>query len=125
MDLKAKINEEPLWQTLGAREGRTKAYASDIGYNLTDEELHAFYSRMADVGVDAGKIKIGLSMEDDLRRIGIMKDAFSRNKERPYLNIDVNEYWSAKQSIRYMQVIEKEYQIHWIEEPARRWISTD
>lgn len=120
-DLKAKINEEPLWQTLGAREGRTKAYASDIGYNLTDEELFAFYSRMADVGVDAGKIKIGLSMEDDLRRIGLMKEAFSRNKDRPYLNIDVNEYWSAKQSIRYMQVIEKEYQIHWIEEPARRW----
>lgn len=120
-DLKAKIAGEPLWQTLGAREGRAKAYASDIGYNLSDDELHGFYSRMADVGVQGGKIKIGLSMKDDMRRIGIMRDAFSRAKERPYLMIDVNEYWSAKQSIRYVNEIEKHFDIFWVEEPARRW----
>lgn len=120
-DLKAKIAGEPLWQTLGAREGRAKAYASDIGYNLSDDELHGFYSRMADVGVQGGKIKIGLSMKDDLRRIGIMRDAFSRAKERPYLMIDVNEYWSAKQSVRYVNEIEKQFDIFWVEEPARRW----
>jgi len=72
-DLKAKLNDEPIWKTLGAREGRAKAYASDIGYNLSDDELHTFYSRMADVGVEGGKIKIGLNMKDDLRRIGIMR----------------------------------------------------
>ena len=69
-DLKAKIAGEPLWRTLGAREGRVKVYASDIGYNLSEEELFFFYSRMADAGVEGGKIKVGLSMEDDLRRIG-------------------------------------------------------
>ncbi|MCZ6538699.1 MAG: mandelate racemase/muconate lactonizing enzyme family protein [Chloroflexi bacterium] len=120
-DLKAKLNEEPLWQTLGAREGRAKAYASDIGYNLSDDELHAFHSRMADVGVDGGKVKIGLSMEDDLRRIGIMNDAFRTVKDRPYLMIDTNEYWSPKQAIRYINEIEKQFDIFWAEEPARRW----
>jgi L-alanine-DL-glutamate epimerase-like enolase superfamily enzyme len=120
-DLKARTAGEPLWQTLGAREGRAKAYASDIGYNLTDEELHAFFSRMADVGVDAGKVKIGLSMKDDLRRIGIVRDALSKNKARPYLMIDINEYWSPKQAIRYINQIEEHFDIFWAEEPARRW----
>ena len=120
-DLKAKINDEPLWQTLGAREGRTKAYASDIGYNLSDDELHAFYSRMADMGIDGGKIKIGLNMTDDLRRIGIMNDAFRKVKNRPYLMIDTNEYWSPKQAIRYINQIEEHFDIFWAEEPARRW----
>ena len=120
-DLKAKINDEPLWQTLGAREGRAKAYASDIGYNLSDDELHAFYSRMADMGIDGGKIKIGLNMTDDLRRIGIMNDAFRKVKNRPYLMIDTNEYWSPKQAIRYINQIEEHFDLFWAEEPARRW----
>ena len=120
-DLKAKINNEPLWQTLGAREGRAKAYASDIGYNLSDDELHAFYSRMADMGIDGGKIKIGLNMTDDLRRIGIMNDAFRKVKNRPYLMIDTNEYWSPKQAIRYINQIEEHFDLFWAEEPARRW----
>ena len=120
-DLKAKLNDEPLWQTLGAREGRARAYASDIGYNLSDDELHAFYTRMADAGIDGGKIKIGLNMQDDLRRIGIMNDAFRKVKDRPYLMIDTNEYWSPKQAIRYINEIEEHFDIFWAEEPARRW----
>lgn len=120
-DLKAKIADEPLWKTLGSTEGKVKVYASDIGYNLSDEELHAFYTRMADLGVEGGKIKIGLSMDDDLRRIGIMRDALSKNKERPYIMIDTNEYWSPKQAIRYIGQIEKTFDIFWAEEPARRW----
>ena len=120
-DLKAKIAEEPLWQTFGALEGRTKAYASGIGYCLSDEDLFAFYRRMAERGVDGGKLKIGLDMEADLRRIGIMREALSIATERPRLMIDVNEYWSPKQAVRYMHEIEKHYDITWIEEPARRW----
>ena len=76
-DLKAKIAQEPLWQTFGALEGRTKAYASGIGYCLSDDELFAFYRRMAERGVDGGKLKIGLDMTADLRRIGIMREALS------------------------------------------------
>ncbi len=35
-DLKAKIAGEPLWRTFGALEGRARAYASGIDYNLSD-----------------------------------------------------------------------------------------
>ena len=120
-DLKAKLAQEPLWQTFGALEGRTKAYASGIGYCLPDDELFAFYRRMAERGVDGGKLKIGLDMTADIRRIGIMREALSVASERPNLMVDVNEYWSPKQAVHSMYEIEKHYDITWIEEPARRW----
>ena len=104
----------------GALEGRTKAYAG-IGYCLSDDELFAFYRRMAERGVDGGKLKIGLDMAADLRRIGIMREALSVASERPQLMVDVNEYWSPKQAVQAMHEIEQRYDITWIEEPARRW----
>jgi len=120
-DLKAKIAGEPLWRTLGAREGKCKAYASGIDLCLTDDEIFKFYRRMAEAGVDGGKLKVGLDMEADIRRLGIMKEALSVASRRPMLTIDSNEYWSPKQAIRHIQELEKLFDITWAEEPARRW----
>jgi L-alanine-DL-glutamate epimerase-like enolase superfamily enzyme len=120
-DLKAKINGEPLWRTLGASRGRVKAYASGIDMPLDDAELADLYGRLAAQGVDAGKIKVGLDMDDDLRRIGIMKEQLSKAGKRPHVMIDSNEYWSPKQAIRYISEIERHFDLTWAEEPARRW----
>lgn len=120
-DLKAKLAEEPLWRTLGAREGRVKAYASGLDYCLSDEELFAFYRRMAEQGIDCGKLKVGLDLEADMRRLGIMQEALSIAANRPGLMIDSNEYWSPKQAVRYVRKMEEKYDLIWVEEPARRW----
>ena len=120
-DLKAKIADQPLWKLLGASEPRVKAYASGIDLNLTDDEIYTFYSRMADQGIDGGKLKVGLDMDADLRRIGIMNECLQRVTPRPMLTIDSNEYWSPKQAIRHISEIEKHFDITWVEEPARRW----
>ncbi len=120
-DLKAKLADEPLWKTLGASEGRVKAYASGLDYCLSDEELFAFYRRMAELGIDSGKLKVGLDLKADLRRLGIMRDALSIASARPGLMIDSNEYWSPKQAVRYIRQIEEHFDLIWVEEPARRW----
>jgi len=120
-DLKAKINGEPLWRTLGASNPRVKAYASGIDLCLSDDDLRAFYRRMAEAGVDGGKLKVGLDMEEDLRRLQIVKEELSRANPRPYLMIDSNEYWSPKQAIRAICEIEQSFDLTWVEEPARRW----
>ena len=83
--------------------------------------MFAFYRRLAEAGVDSGKLKIGLDLHSDLRRIGVMREALSVASERPRLMVDVNEYWSPKQTVRLLGEIEKQYDITWIEEPARRW----
>jgi L-alanine-DL-glutamate epimerase-like enolase superfamily enzyme len=120
-DLKAKIEDAPLWRALGARDGRVKAYASGLDYCLSDEELFAFYRRMAGLGIDSGKLKVGLDLEADMRRIGIMRDALSVASKRPGLMIDANEYWSAKQAVRWIGRMEEKFDLIWAEEPARRW----
>jgi L-alanine-DL-glutamate epimerase-like enolase superfamily enzyme len=120
-DLKARIAGQPLWRMLGAAHGRVKAYASGLDYCLSDEDLFAFYRRMADVGIDAGKLKVGLDLKADMRRIGIMQDALSTASKNPVLTIDANEYWSPKQAVRYVRQMEEKYDLAWVEEPARRW----
>lgn len=120
-DLKARLNDEPLWKTLGASSGRVKAYASGIDLCLSDDQITDFYSGLAARGVNAGKLKVGLDMEMDLRRLGLMRDALARSGKRPLLMIDSNEYWSPKQAIRFISQIEEQFDLTWAEEPARRW----
>ncbi|NQW18785.1 MAG: mandelate racemase/muconate lactonizing enzyme family protein [Chloroflexi bacterium] len=120
-DLKAKANNEPLWKTLGGSTPKALAYASGIEMPLNDEELGHWYNSMADLGFKGGKLKVGLDQDADIRRVGIMNDALKRNTDRPSLLIDANEYWSPKQAIRYVSEIEEQFDITWVEEPARRW----
>jgi L-alanine-DL-glutamate epimerase-like enolase superfamily enzyme len=120
-DLKAKANDEPLWQTFGAAEGRAKAYASGIDLCLSDSELSEFYQGMAAKGIAAGKLKVGVDIDRDFERIGIMRDALATSGKTPALMVDSNEYWSPKQSIRHIRRFEETYDLTWVEEPARRW----
>ncbi|MFH1085356.1 MAG: mandelate racemase/muconate lactonizing enzyme family protein [Chloroflexota bacterium] len=120
-DLKAKANGEPLWKTLGASSRCVKAYASGLDTPLNDEQLRAYYEGMARQGVSAGKLKVGLDLEEDLRRLGIMEAALATSGKKPTLMIDSNEYWSPKQAIRLIRQIEEQFVLTWVEEPARRW----
>jgi len=120
-DLKAKLNHEPLWKTLGASTRKVKAYASGIDLCLSDQEIYDFYAGQAARGIAAGKLKVGLDVEADLRRIGIMHRALATSGKPPVILIDSNEYWSPKQAIRHISRFEEEFDITWAEEPARRW----
>lgn len=121
-DLKAKHNDEPLWKTLGGVKQPVNAYASGLDMPLSDQEIFDFYRGMAeDYGFKDGKLKVGLDQDFDLHRIGIMKDALSINTDEPGLMVDANEYWSPKQAIRKVREMEEQYDLMWIEEPARRW----
>ncbi len=120
-DLKAKINGEPLWKTLGASSRRVRAYASGLDMPLTDDQIGAFYEEAASQGTSTGKLKVGLDRESDIRRIGIMHDALAKSGKTPVLTVDSNEYWSPKQAIRNISAFEEEFDIFWCEEPARRW----
>ena len=120
-DLKAKINGEPLWKTLGASSWWVRAYASGLDMPLTDQQIGDFYGDAAAQGISAGKLKVGLDRESDIRRIGIMHDALAKSGKTPVLMVDSNEYWSPKQAIRNISAFEERFDIFWCEEPARRW----
>jgi L-alanine-DL-glutamate epimerase-like enolase superfamily enzyme len=121
-DLKAKANDEPLWKTLGGSRQRVHSYASGIELPMADADMHAWYAKMhSDYGLSGGKLKVGLDQDADLRRLGLMQEALGGAQAHPMLLIDANEYWSPKQAIRKVREMEEQYDIAWVEEPARRW----
>lgn len=120
-DLKAKAAGEPLWRLLGGRDRFVPGYASGLDIALDDEQLHTFYAGYAERGFVAGKLKGGLDLDADLRRLGILADALSGGSRRPGLMIDANESWQLKQAVRYVAALEEQYDLLWVEEPLRRW----
>lgn len=120
-DLKAKANEEPLWRTLGGRDRFVSGYASGLEMALTDDQLANHYLMWAERGFRAGKLKGGLDVEADRRRLTIVSDALRKNSVAPALMLDANESWHAKQAIRHISELEQTHDLTWVEEPLRRW----
>lgn len=120
-DLKAKAAGEPLWRLLGARDRFVAGYASGLDIGLTDEQLAAFYSQMADRGYTSGKLKGGIDVSADIRRLAIIAEQLGRNTGKPALMLDANESWNLKQAVRYVTEVEEHHDLTWIEEPLRRW----
>ena len=120
-DLKAKIADEPLWRTLGARDRFVPAYASALEIAIPDDELDALYGEWVARGFTSVKVKGGLDLDSDLVRLARVREIFSANTPRPGMMLDANESWNLKQAVRYITAIEKERDLTWIEEPLRRW----
>jgi L-alanine-DL-glutamate epimerase-like enolase superfamily enzyme len=118
-DIKAKAAGEPLWRLLGGRDRAVRGYASGLDAGLDDDELHALYRWFAAAGFTGAKLKGGLDVEDDLRRLAVVRDALG--VDHPVLALDANESWNAKQAVRYVAAIEQSVDLAWVEEPLRRW----
>jgi L-alanine-DL-glutamate epimerase-like enolase superfamily enzyme len=120
-DIKAKALGEPLWRLLGGRDRYVAGYASGLDIGLDDEALATFYEGMADRGFSSGKLKGGIDIESDIRRLGILRDALSHATQNPALMLDANESWNLKQAVRHVAAIEEAHDLTWVEEPLRRW----
>ena len=120
-DLKAKMAGEPLWRMLGGRTRFVPGYASGLEFGLSDDEVHTLYKQFADVGFAQAKLKGGRNVDDDVRRLRLVRDVLTRNSAQPAMMFDANESWHRSQAIRHIQRIEAEVDLTWIEEPVRRW----
>jgi len=115
-DLKSRAAGEPLWKTLGGARPRANAYASSAGRFRGDEELAAWFTRMArDYGLRGGKLRVGLQGDADLRRLGRMRAALERAAPEPALMIDAARRWPARQAIGRVRAIERQFDLTWIE----------
>jgi len=119
-DLKAKANDEPLWKSLGGARPRANAYASSIGLSLGDEELSAWYLRMArDHGLRGGKLRVGAEASVDGRRLERMRAALAEATPEPVLMIDADHGWSVKQAIDHVRAMEQQFDLTWVEGVSR------
>jgi len=121
-DIKAQVAGEPLWRLLGGRDRTVPAYASGLDFGLSDDELVALYRAYAERGLRAAKLKGGLDVDHDRRRLMLVRDVLAEaNGSRPGLMLDANESWTRKQAVRHVSEIERTLDLVWVEEPVRRW----
>jgi L-alanine-DL-glutamate epimerase-like enolase superfamily enzyme len=122
-DIKAQAAGEPLWRLLGGRDRRLPAYASGLDIGLSDEELVRVYGAYAERGLRSAKLKGGLDVESDRRRLTLVRDLLAEGTKglRPGLMLDANESWTRKQAVRHVSELERTLDLTWVEEPVRRW----
>jgi len=120
---KAKEAGQPLWRLLGGRDRTVAAYASGLDIALSDDELVSVYQAYAARGLRSAKLKGGLDVERDLRRLLLVRDVLAEAHpgSRPGLMIDANEIWTRKQAVRHVAELERSVDLIWVAEPVRRW----
>lgn len=114
-DLNAKAAQQPLWRFLGGAARETvRAYNTDIGWlNLDDETLLRGARQAVDDGFTGIKIKVGSSVERDLRRLTAVRNAIGADVT---LAIDGNGKWDLPTCQRFCRGAEDQ-DVFWFEEP--------
>ncbi len=118
-DLQGKILDLPLYKLLGGTENKVPAYASGLGFNLTDEEIADFFGQAATMGFSGFKVKVGHpTLEWDLNRLNVVRRAVGKDA---ILMVDANETWSPKEAIRRIHAYrDAGFDIYWLEDPCMR-----
>ena len=118
-DIVAKSADMPLWQVLGAKRDRVRAYASGLDYHLTDAEFVQLFGEAAELGYPAFKIKVGHpDFQRDLHRIELLRQTVGSGAG---IMIDANEAWGAKEAaIKIAEIQSAGFEMVWVEDPILR-----
>ncbi|RZI72599.1 MAG: mandelate racemase/muconate lactonizing enzyme family protein [Variovorax sp.] len=115
-DLKAKAAGVPLWKLLGGQvRERVRAYNTDIGWlSIPDDRLVEGARRAVAEGFTGIKIKVGSTVERDLRRLRSVREAIGPDVT---LAIDGNGKWDLATCQRFCRGAEHS-DVFWFEEPT-------
>ncbi|MBV9949046.1 MAG: fuconate dehydratase [Myxococcales bacterium] len=91
------------------------AYNTSVGWlGYTDQRLRELCLQGIEDGFDAFKLKVGASLEDDLRRTAVAREAIGPNR---VLMIDANQRWDVAEAIDWVRALADRKPL-WIEEPT-------
>jgi D-galactarolactone cycloisomerase len=117
-DLKGKYVHLPVYTLLGgARRERILPYATGLYHSSLDQnpqELVDDAISYVRQGFKAVKMKIGFSVEDDIKMVKAVREAIGDDIK---LMVDPNHAYNSMNAIKLAKAIEK-YDIDWIEEPV-------
>jgi L-alanine-DL-glutamate epimerase-like enolase superfamily enzyme len=114
-DLRAKKAGVPLWKLLGGQvRDKVRAYNTDIGWlSLDDAKLVDGAKRAVDQGFSGIKIKVGSTVERDLKRVELVRRAIGSDVT---LAVDGNGKWDLPTCLRFCRGAEP-FDLYWFEEP--------
>lgn len=90
-------------------------YTTSAGWlGYSDEKLRRLCQEAVDEGYRHIKLKVGASLEDDIRRLGIAREVIGPEGN---LMIDANQVWDVPEAIEWVKQL-SEFRPLWIEEPT-------
>ena len=91
------------------------AYTTSPGWlGYDDEKLRRLTAEALAGGFEQVKLKVGASLDDDVRRCGIAREVMGPG---PRLCIDANQAWDVPTAIAWTRAL-ADFDITWIEEPT-------
>ena len=125
-DLAGQIREQPVWQLLGGRSRRVRAYASS-GVHRSVDDMVAVAERAVALGFPALKVRFGRpELTDDLAVVTAVRAATG---DRLELMVDCNQGWrmpwdtqapwDLERATEVAEVLAAEG-VYWMEEPLHR-----
>ncbi|KAF1719224.1 L-fuconate dehydratase [Pseudoxanthomonas wuyuanensis] len=91
------------------------AYTTSPGWlGYSDEKLTRLAREAVAEGFRTIKLKVGLSVEDDIRRCGLAREAIGPDVA---MAVDANQRWDVGPAIAWMKQL-AQFDIAWIEEPT-------
>ena len=91
------------------------AYTTSAGWlGYSDEKLRALCQESIEHGWSHFKVKVGQSVEDDIRRLRVIREEIGWDRK---VMLDANQVWDVDEAIDYMKQL-AEFQPWWIEEPT-------
>jgi L-fuconate dehydratase len=91
------------------------AYATSPGWlGYDDAKLERLCREAVDQGFELIKLKVGADRADDVRRLGIAREAVGSDIR---IAVDANQRWDVAEAIEWMHAL-KPFDVAWIEEPT-------
>ena len=91
------------------------AYTTSAGWlGYSDDKLRGLIRESVDEGWEHFKMKVGTSIEDDVRRAEIIRGEIGPQKK---LMMDANQVWDVDETIEKMERLSS-FEPYWIEEPT-------
>jgi L-fuconate dehydratase len=91
------------------------AYTTSAGWlGYSDEQLRALCRDGLAQGWSHFKVKVGRDLQDDKRRVRIIREEIGRDRK---LMVDANQVWDVDQAIAWMREL-AQFDPWWIEEPT-------
>ena len=97
------------------RERGYPAYTTSAGWlGYTDEKIRRLIREALDDGWTHFKMKVGRSLEDDVRRAALIREEIGWERT---LMLDANQVWDVEQAIEWVRELSR-FKPLWIEEPT-------
>nr|XP_039259184.1 mitochondrial enolase superfamily member 1-like [Styela clava] len=91
------------------------AYTTSVAWlGYSDEYLTKLCKEALEEGWTKFKVKVGASLEDDIRRCRIIREKIGPDME---MMVDANQRWDVKDAIEWMKNL-TQFKLKWIEEPT-------